>query len=219
MNGKSYKLRRLRVFSFNPTETIYLYFPAFITTFPGNDNPDVVLSTPRIYFLELVCMLWQRYRVGYMYYTNAHTDFNSRESVWSFLSGNYTVFSINILRERHTQRETRTEGGFLLILKNQPPLIAKRKWRFRDLGVTFPSCTILWLRGCELQVHPRIDPRKQQNRRMGVPNLRRDAPSRSFSRSLWSSQVLWGSQPLGVNEKVATSDRTPSVMTARLEYL
>lgn len=54
---------------------------------------------------------------------------------------------------------------------------------------------------------------------MGVPNLRRDAPSRSFSRSLWSSQVLWGSQLPGVNEKVATSDRTPSVMTARLEYL
>lgn len=28
-----------------------------------------------------------------------------------------------------------------------------------------------------------------------------------------------GSQPPEVNEKVATSDRTPSVMTARLEYL
>jgi len=54
---------------------------------------------------------------------------------------------------------------------------------------------------------------------MGVPNLRRDAPSRSFLRSLWSSQVFWGSQPPGVNEKVMTSDRTPSVMTAKLEYL
>lgn len=76
------------------------------------------------------------------------------------------------------------------------------------------------LRGCELQVHP-IESQKQRDRRMGVPNLRRDAPFRSFSRSLWSSQVLWSSQlsPPGVNEKVATSDRTPSVMTARLEYL
>jgi len=92
----------------------------------------------------------------------------------------------------------------------------ERKWR--DLRVTFPSCMIFWLRGCELQVHPKIEPQKQQDWKMGVPNLRRDAPSRS-SRSLWSSQVLWGSQLPGVNEKVATSDRTPSVMTARLEYL
>lgn len=54
--------------------------------------------------------------------------------------------------------------------------------------------------------------------RMGVSNLNHGAPSWSFSWSLWSSQVL-RAQPLGVNEKVATFDRAPSVMTARLEYL
>lgn len=51
------------------------------------------------------------------------------------------------------------------------------------------SCEILRLRGCKLQVHPKIEPQKQQDRRMGVPNLNHGAPSWSSSKSLWSSQV------------------------------
>lgn len=73
-----------------------------------------------------------------------------------------------------------------------------------------------------VQVYPRIDPRQQ---RVGVPNL--DSPSRSSSRGLWSSSnhsslslFLFFKQPLGVNEKVVTSDRSePPVMTASLKYL
>jgi len=48
--AKTYKWRRQRVF-FIESHGNELYFPAFTATFPGNDNPDVVLSTPRMYFL------------------------------------------------------------------------------------------------------------------------------------------------------------------------
>lgn len=71
-----------------------------------------------------------------------------------------------------------------------------------------------------VQVYPRIDPQQQ---RVGVPNL--DSPSSIFlkrfvvKRTTRTSLFLSFKQPLGVNEKVVTSDRSPPVMTASLKYL
>lgn len=48
---------------------------------------------------------------------------------------------------------------------------------FVILRLMFPSCMILRLRGCGLQVHPEIEPQKHRDRRVGVPNLNRGAPS------------------------------------------
>lgn len=51
-------------------------------------------------------------------------------------------------------------------------------------------CAVSWLRGCELQVHLKIEPQKRRNRGVGVPNLNLGAPSWSPLRGLWSSQLL-----------------------------
>lgn len=75
-----------------------------------------------------------------------------------------------------------------------------------------------------MQVYPRIDPQRQ---RVGVPNLDSIFLPRSSSKrfvvkrttSLFLSLFLSFKQPVGVNEEVVTSDRSPPVMTASLKYL